>query len=122
MAKNKKHNIWASKKFLNSSYHHSDATILSSVTLDANTEDVYDSVSLKIRDCSQMISISLDMFNERNYKNSMRKLQIIAENIEGLRKGMVKAHTLKAKLKAKINAAKQTRKKTKKVHSSGEGV
>lgn len=110
MAK-KVHKIWEQKRFLNSSHYHSDATILSSVSLQDADIRVYDVCTLKIRDCTQMISIALDMYTEANYKNSMRKLQIIAENIEGLRKGMVKAHELKKKLKAKQNATKQARKK-----------
>lgn len=121
MAK-KVHRIWEQKKFLNGSHYHSDATILSSVSLQDVDTRVYDTCTLKIRDCTQTISIALDMYTEANYKNSMKKLQIITENIEGLREGMVVAHKLRKEIKAKQNAAKQTGKKTKRVSSTREGI
>lgn len=116
MPKTKNHKLLSTKKFLNNKSHHSDATIFASVEVrDYKTAEYGVSVynTLKIRDCSQMINLALDMENKGGFTNSMRKINTLIEESIKLRLAMQKAWVLKTQLetKNKKNAAKQTGKK-----------
>lgn len=126
MPKAKYHKLLSTKKFLNNRFHHSDATIFASVEVrDYKTAEYGVSIynNLKIRDCSQIVNLALDMESRVGFTNSIRKVNTLVEELTKLRVAMQKAWVLKGQLetKNKKNAAKQTGKKVQKVPSSTEG-
>lgn len=116
----KTYNVYSKKNFLNRSGHHSDASILSSVQVITNDKWVSLSGTLRMRDCSKTIDLSIDMDNRDNYLNSLEKVRTLIKNLQGFEKGMITGYEKKQELKAKqkANAAASKGKKKKKVHSS----
>lgn len=77
------------KKFLNKGPYHSDANIFTAVYV--NRQKDYSSISanLRIKDCSESISLAIDLSKANHFNNTMSKLDILISEIERFREACV---------------------------------
>lgn len=87
--------LYYKRKFLNKISYHAGAFILAKIereiwsrpdrkTKKKNTEITHN-IALDVADCSRIISLDLDLCTIRGAKNSIRKLDILIETMQGFR-------------------------------------
>jgi len=98
MSNNK--NIFRVRKFLNNVGHHEGAFILAEIerseykgkknkkTGKTKPSIIYHSYTLKIADCSRIISLELDSDTKIDFKNSIHKLNILIDTLKQFKNTM----------------------------------
>lgn len=96
-----KKNIHQSADFLNKPFFHSDATIYTCLTI--NEESIHGGwdASLKIRDCSESVSIYVDADSIEELENSIYKLNTLINSLTKFRSVIIKHGYKFAKMREK---------------------
>ena len=94
------------RAFLNQDGFHEDATISWEMSVN---DGGWGDGSLRIRDCSDTINLSIDFHDEAYVKNTQYKIDTLIKVLKGLRKELPHAHA--ALLTAQLEKAKNEKKK-----------
>lgn len=76
------------REFLNREREHSSAHIIFEIpSLDSRKKDTYpEEATLVIADCSRSISLDLGWYDEKEFQNSLDKLDLLVDNLIRFRK------------------------------------
>jgi hypothetical protein len=106
--------------FLNKPFHHSDATILSSVKVEKWSKNSIPEMEaeLRLRDCSCSVSIAVDADSVADYQNSLAKIRLMIKHLNKLEKAYVKGWKIYRKMRAEAIQKEKERKAERKAAKS----
>ena len=96
---NKTYKIYSGKNFINKPFFHSDGSIYTQVTVYRDREYCDLNISCKIRDCERTVGLAFSANDDKDYQNSLYKIDTIIRNLTNLKEGITKGYELKQKLK-----------------------
>lgn len=101
--------FYSSKKFLNQEGYNSDASIFCDIVFYSETNSGCDA-TLKIRDCSQSVHISVGIEERGNteYYNSVFKLNVLIDELTKFRDALIEAEKESSRREELERQAKQT--------------
>lgn len=117
--KEKRKNIFNRKAFLNKSGFHSDANIVGHISTYESDTSYSLSSDLSIKDCHAKINLSIDLYDDRSYKNTIFKLDKLISELELYRQACDQARiwhiATKERVEERIKEMKEKDKKKKTV-------
>lgn len=114
---NKEYKIFHRKDFLNGPHQHSDASIFSYIHVKNSSYGPRYEADLKIRDCNRIINLEVEIYDDRSYKNSIRKLTTLIDHLYELREAL---HTGREKY-LELDEERKEREKQEKEEEKREG-
>lgn len=86
-----------SRVFLNRPYFHSDASLLTQITIRGYDHGVEESIDFRMTDCNEHISLSFSTV-EGHIENSLHKVDILLEELTKFRESLLLTEELRHKL------------------------
>jgi hypothetical protein len=100
--KEKRNMLLSRKAFLNKNGFHSDANIITSVSTYESERSCSTSCNLMIKDCNNKIVLAIDLYDDRNYKNTMHKLNTLIGELDLFRDAVETAREWYVEAKTRV--------------------
>lgn len=98
----RKVNIHHKAEFLNRKYHHTDATIISQITVTGSKDYVSSDCMLQIRDCHKAVNLSIDYGGAAGFANGRYKIRKLINHLIELEQAYTEGYEVYKQIKAEM--------------------